>query len=217
MSMDFTIVFAAPDRAIGSVLIDIDSRLKRSAYRCSGAIVRAGMDASRGVFDEIDTETDAFRQVTEVAATLDEWPGAAVEYLNQSVGTMYLLLGRQRGEYLNVWVDVAERQLRRAIHEDKARVFYRALAAIAGACHSDVGIGDLEIPFKPRRPQELKESLNELAHSSSRSNTQVFLFRDPKARPAELEPKWGEGAKAWRFDGGYWVVETLEYRQFWSL
>ena len=214
MSLDFTVTFACPERPVGSTLIEIARRLGPLGYVRSTNVVAADMDPQRGVFDEVDEELGE-RHLSDSSASLDEWPGAAVEFLSRDTGSIYVLLGRSRSFYLNVWVDVPEAWLRRMVHEAREQSFYSVVSAVADASNASVALGDLEQAFEPRSPEELQAYIRQCADVSVRSNTQLFVL------PAQDEPyvavkrTWGEKSKMWR-KSGYWIVETEDYREFWS-
>lgn len=217
MSLDLVMVLAAPDKPAGSVFLALEQRLGELDLQRGSAVAEARLDLDRGVFDETNVELRDVKSVMDIQRSLDSWQGGAIEYFHPEAGTVYVMVGRVTGEFLNVWIEIAERTYRRAFHGGLVDVFYRTFGAVASCCRASAGLADLELSRHPLSPEALEREIADDLRQQFPRETRSYLVSGRRLAEPAFESIWRDGAVASRALDDWTIIETPAYRRFWSL
>jgi hypothetical protein len=209
MSQDFTFIIAGPDQPISTVLAELKRQLIHLGFARAFSVVRAGIDASRGVFDEVDEEIDAFGSVSTLKDKMKLWEGASIEFWCDDV-QLYLLVARLDSTGINCFIDVSVRTITRLFREAKIQKFYAAIIAIAMACRATAGFGDVELPFAPICSEDAIHAIWDNPENVGRAAALGLISGNTIPR-AKLKKMSIGKFKVNEWLPGYWLLEGNDY------
>ncbi len=214
MSMDFITALAGPDATLSALVPAIDHGLLGSGFVLGSTVVKAGLDSSRDVFDETEFELRGVRSLSQIGRQVAGWPGVALEYRREDLGTLYILVGRTVGRHLNVWIEIGERTFRDACRSGRQEALYTGVGVIANACGSLVGLGDLEQERQPQSPKQLTDRLVRDIGRADVSPGRLYVFRRGESEKALDAIRLQDGTRLfWSENVGF--LETKSFREFW--
>jgi hypothetical protein len=211
MSMDFTFILASWDDSPAKELSLIEPRLTEIGFRRMTGVVRAEYDKQRGVFDEADEEEElsGFEFISEVLDQMVYWDGAAVEFGNGEF-SFYLLVGQVEGGYLNYWIDIHERTLRRLFASETRFKLYAGVCAVGAGCGAVGGYGDLELAFEPIRPEKVIDAIPNNPQKPGAASWFGMIPLGVRSE-AEVRQAFGDDYCITGSSGGFWILEAKEF------
>lgn len=215
MSTEFTTVLCAPDRPLGEILSAIEQRLVEfSGLRHAGKILRCAWQPDSQTFDEATPEQalGPAEHLSAHSGGMARWSGFATEFWNEKM-LLYVLVARvvrPEGAFVDAWVTLPTSQLERLAGQGGLRVFYAALAEIAGAMAATAGYGHFELAFEPLPPKSAEQAIGSLPDYPGEPATLGIL---PAARASlpELTQRYGKTFDIIGTTAGYWVLENRNF------
>lgn len=208
MATEFTTILAGPDTSATTVARRLEERLFAAGYRHDGGIVRAELDASRGVFDEVSdaVEIRVEKSFVELPPDVDAWSGFSVEFWRDDL-MLYVITGRFGGAtpHLTAWVDVSERQLRSLLKQRDEQRIGAAYAAVAAAIQATGGYGHPLLTFHPLSPSEAVAAITSMPEYPG-EKASLGVVPVELASERDLASRFGEEFRAVRSTLGYSVL-----------
>ena len=155
MSLDFTAILSGEFLNPVEVLIKIEQQMSHLGFRKIPPIYRVELDTERGVFDETDNdEISKFNTINEIKEPIQDWQGHSLNFQSKDFG-FYLLIGTIESKFINCYIDITERTLRKLLEQQTISKYYAILGAIGACCQAKGGYGALELPFAPISPNQI--------------------------------------------------------------
>lgn len=212
MSTDFTAVLCAPDRPLGELLSAIEEALvDRAGLRHAGKVLRCAWQPDSQTFDEASPEQalGPAEHLSMHADGMAGWTGFATELWSETM-LLYVLVARvvrPEGAHVDAWVTLPTSQLERMAGRGELRVFYAALAELAGALAATGGYGHFELAFEPLAPEHAEQAIGSLPDYPGEPATLGVLPAAHASLP-ELTKAYGQAFDVIGTTAGYWVLEN---------
>ena len=155
MSQDFTTILSSEFINPAELLVRIEQQLSPLAFRKIPPIYRVEFDEEREVFDETDSdEVSGFEMIEGIKEQIAHWQGNAINFQSDDF-SFYLLIGATDSKFINCYVDITERTIRKLFEQEKIAQYYAILGIIARCCQASGGYGAIELPFSPIAPHQV--------------------------------------------------------------
>jgi hypothetical protein len=153
MPQEFMVLLAGPQQDISELLIAIERALADLGFRRDRLILH-NKEIERDDEYEVQEEEWEIQSLGMESQKLAGWKNAYVEFQGVDFN-MGLQANVWNGEFLNCYVTMEWSTFCRLLIDGTEKVFYSALAAIAGACKAVGGFGGVGMPYDPVSPSEI--------------------------------------------------------------
>jgi hypothetical protein len=206
-------VLAGPHGSPAEVLVDLERKLSILEFRRISPVIQAGFDEGRGVFDELDEDSEFLQVPSEVQDSREippEWKALSAEFQGP-VYSFYVLLGATKLSFLNCYIDISDRSLRELFARDAVHSFYAAVLAATTSMRATHGFGALELPFEPISPARALEAIWSNPESPGAPSWVGIVSQDVMSEDDMMHNDAAKDFDISSLAAGFWLLENKEY------
>ncbi|HAI70250.1 MAG TPA: hypothetical protein DCM38_12545 [Gammaproteobacteria bacterium] len=213
MSQDLTTILSGDFINPAELLVRIEQQLSPLAFRTIQPIYRVEFDDEREVFDETDSDdVSGFEMIDGIKKQIDHWQGNAITFQGDDF-SFYLLIGATNSKFINCYVDITERTLRKLFDQDKIAQYYAILGIIGTCCQASGGYGAIELPFSPIAPDQVINAIWENPDNPD-GPASIGLIPEQTLNQAALDRVTKSPFTLTDRMAGFWILAEKEYLSF---
>jgi len=215
MSQDFTTILSGEFINPAELLVRIEQQLYPLAFRKIPPFYRVEFDEEREVFDETDSdEVSGFEMIEGIKEQIEHWQGNAINFQSEDF-SFYLLIGATDSKFINCYVDITERTLRKLFEQEKIAQYYAILGIIGTCCQASGGIGAIELPFSPIAPHQVINAIWENPQNPEGPSS-IGLIPEQTLNQAALDTVTKSPFTLADRMAGFWILAEKDYLSFFN-
>jgi len=123
------------------------------------------------------------------------------------------LIGATESKFINCYVDITERTLRKLFEQEKIAQYYAILGIIGTCCQASGGYGAIELPFSPIAPHQVINAIWENPQNPEGPSS-MGLIPEQTLNQAALDTVTKSPFTLADRMAGFWILAEKDYLSF---